>query len=332
MAEWLHLSDIDPELDEILKTRPRQPEGPHDIPSLRRLAQASKKASIASALTGDAPVDTHERHIPVRDGTEMPVRIYQPKDASKGDGPLFVMLHGGGFCLGDLNSEQINCRNICEKAGFVVVNVDYRLAPEHPFPTPLDDAYDAVKWAAASFSSLRADPRKGFIVGGTSAGANFAAVITHLARDEGLRPPLTGVFLSAPAVLSSTVVPEKYKSHYLSREQNKDAPGLGMDMINMFFKAYSPDPQSPLFSPFIFPTGHLGLPRTYFQVCGMDPLRDEALLYEKVLREECAVPTRVDVYPGVPHGFWSAHPGLTATKKRFADAVDGARWLLEEAR
>jgi acetyl esterase/lipase len=74
--------------------------------------------------------------------------------------------------------------------------------------------------------------------------------------------------------------------------------------MHLFMDSYKPDPASPLFSPFLHPDGHAGLPPMYFQVCGMDPLRDEALIYEKVLREDYGVKTKLDVYPGLPHGFW----------------------------
>lgn len=83
-------------------------------------------------------------------------------------------------------------------------------------------------------------------------------------------------------------------------------------------------------SPFIFPTGHHGLPPTYFQICGMDPLRDEALLYEQVLREDCGVATRVDLYPGLPHGFWSWWPAAGFSKRQFHDSIQGLGWLLAQ--
>jgi acetyl esterase/lipase len=152
-------------------------------------------------------------------------------------------------------------------------------------------------------SSQGPAPReKGFLVGGTSAGGNFSAVVAHLAKDAELDPPLTGQYLSIPAVLPAEVVPEKYKAKYLSDKQNSEAPILSTATRDMFLGAYNPDRNSSLFVPFNHPTGHEGLPPAYFQVCGLDPLRDEALIYEEVLRTECGVKTRLDVYPGLPHG------------------------------
>ena len=90
--------------------------------------------------------------------------------------------------------------------------------------------------------------------------------------------------------------------------------------------------QSPLMSPAIFQTGHSKLPPTYFQVCGLDPLRDDGLIYERMLREECGIKTRLDLYPGLPHGFWSWWPRASFSQKQQKDSVDGLGWLLEAAR
>src|SRR5436305_973828 len=101
-----------------------------------------------------------------------------------------------------------------------------RLAPEHPFPTGINDSWDALKWAAANASSLKANPEIGFIVGGASAGGNIAAVLALRARDEELSPPLTGQYLCVPALLHPANVPEKLKHEYLSRFNNLHDPVL----------------------------------------------------------------------------------------------------------
>lgn len=94
--------------------------------------------------------------------------------------------------------------------------------------------------------------------------------------------------------------------------------------------AYKPDLNSPLFVPFNNPKGHHGIPPTFFQVCGLDPLRDEELIYERVLREEYGTLTRPDYYPGLPHHFWEFFPQLSEQKeRRIQETVSGFQWLLE---
>jgi acetyl esterase/lipase len=205
-----------------------------DIVALREnLAAVKRGLNEANTTKGDLPYVEEDRKIQVRDGNSITVRIHSPKNPPKDGSPIFVVFHGGGFCLGGLDNEAVLCRKFTERGG-VAVNVDYRLAPEHPFPTPVHDAYDALKWTAAHFKELGGNPAKGFLVGGISAGANFSAVLPHLYRDDRLSPPLTGVFLSIPACMGPHLVPEKYKNVYLSRQQNKDAPILNDASMQLF--------------------------------------------------------------------------------------------------
>lgn len=186
--------------------------------------------------------------------------------------------------------------------------------------------------AAENASQFGADPSKGFIVGGTSAGGNIAATISHLARDEKYSPPLTGAHLMIPALCAIDALPEKYRRDQHSWEQNKNAAVLSRKACDLFYDCYVPVHKrgDELFSPLIFKTGHAGLPPSYFQICGADPLRDEALIYERVLREEEDLKTKVDVYPGLPHGFWSIFPKIESSKKFIEESVKGVQWLLEQ--
>lgn len=152
-----------------------------------------------------------------------------------------VMLHGGGWVLGGLDNEALLCRKWAEQFHGVSVNVDYRLAPEVKFPVPLYDCYDAVAWTSENPGEHGGDLSKGFVVAGISAGANMAATIAHIAREE-LQPALTGCYLSIPSLLSPQVVPERFKNEYLSREQNKDAPILNAGAIALFRSAQTPCP------------------------------------------------------------------------------------------
>ncbi|KAK4995313.1 hypothetical protein LTR28_000568, partial [Elasticomyces elasticus] len=185
--------------------------------------------------------------------------------------------------------------------------------------------------AAENAEELKATPANGFVVGGTSAGGTLSCVVGHLARDNELSPPLTGLCLMVPSALKNALVyPEHYRSILVSREQNKDAPILDEKALQMFVDAYVPDPYSTLSSPFNWPTGHARLPPTHFQICGLDPLRDEALLLERVMRRRDGVSTRLDVYPGLPHAFWSLFPDMEASRRFVRDTVEGFRWSLAQ--
>jgi acetyl esterase/lipase len=99
-------------------------------------------------------------------------------------------------------------------------------------------------------------------------------------------------------------------------------------LYSTFSNAFKPDPKSELWASFNHPNGHKGLPKAYFQVCGMDFFRDDGLIYEKVLREEAGVETRIDVYKGMPHSWWSMFPEMEASKRRIDDSVKAVGWLL----
>jgi len=150
-----------------------------------------------------------------------------------------------------------------------------------------------------------------------------------------LSPPLTGSHLKIPSVCVNAELPEKYRKDAHSWEQNKNAAILSRKACDLFFDNYvpeQPDRGNEQFSPLIFETGHAGLPPSYFQICGADPLRDEALIYERVLREEEGIKTKVDVYPGLPHGFWSVFSTIPSSKQFVEDSVKGVQWLLEQKR
>lgn len=154
-------------------------------------------------------------------------------------------------------------------------------------------------------------------------------MIAQLARDEKLDPPLTGQYLCVPALCSPDVVPEKYKAEMISGTANVDDPVLGRVAGSRaaFNNILKQDTSSPLFSPLIHPQGLGDLPPAYLQLGGMDPLRDEGLVYERVLREEYGVPTRLDVYKGFGHMFWTNWPKMNASK-RFVQ--EGFKWLLSK--
>lgn len=143
--------------------------------------------------------------------------------------------------------------------GATVVNFSYRLAPEFKFPTAPNDVWDSLKWLAANADALGADTNTGFILGGSSAGANLAAVVSQRALDEKPSPPLTGVWLSIAWLVEEEIVPAEYKDLFFSREQNQDALILNQKAMDYLSAAYSPDIHSPDFSPFNAKNPHKGL-------------------------------------------------------------------------
>ena len=210
------------------------------------------------------------QEITLSDGYKSKLKISQPTKVPTGGSPLIVLFHGGGFCLGSLDQMTPYARGYSKLFGATCVSADYRLAPDHPFPAATNDAFDSLKWIASNATSLGATPSAGFIVGGVSAGGQLAAITAHLAKDEKLSRPLTGQWLCVPLVLAEGIVPEKYKSHWISREQNAHAPGLNEESMGIFNKHWNPDWKSPLYSPFNRSSGFKGLPPAYIQVNGME--------------------------------------------------------------
>lgn len=148
------------------------------------------------------------------------------------------------------------------------------------------------------------------------------------ARENSLSPPLTGGLLVVPATVHPSSVPEKYASHYLSLKQNADAPLLNKESVDNMINLYKPDPESPLFNVLKHPKGHQGLPPVYLLACGLDPIRDDALLLERAIREEGGSPTKIDLWPGVPHVFWAVFPTLSQVPQLMGGIIGAAVWLL----
>ncbi|XEV01501.1 hypothetical protein FSHL1_006788 [Fusarium sambucinum] len=273
----------------------------------------------------------YTKKIPMRDGYESELRVHQPPGQSPGVRAMFVMIHGGGFCLGNSYTHSYQSRAIASLHNLTVVNLSYRLAPEHRFPTGPDDVWDSLQWLsqADNAKELGCDLSLGFYIGGVSAGGNLSAVTAQRWVSENRTPKLSGVWACIPYLLETEIVPAEYKHLYLARKQNANAMVINQEAMEFVGEAYRPDVLSPSFSPFQADHPHEGMPPVYIQVAGQDPLRDDGLIYEKALRAH-GVSTRLDVYPGLPHAFDGIFRELTISKKCMSDMLAGIGWLTEK--
>ncbi|KAI0370639.1 hypothetical protein BV20DRAFT_1121315, partial [Pilatotrama ljubarskyi] len=245
--------------------------------------------------------------------------------------PILVWYHGGGFVAGSLDVDDGYLRSLCAALQLSIVSVDYRLAPEHPFPTGFNDAYTGLQWAAVHASTLDGSLKRGFLVGGVSAGANLAAAVALHARDDPFFAPgsgreITGQLLQTPQVIHPEAQVGRYSAELRSMQEQADAPFLTASKVRAFASALRAPPNDLRVSPLLAPS-HAALPPAYVQVFGLDPLRDEGLLYVRLLRE-AGVDVRLDTYLGCPHGFNMVFPEAKAAVKVDEDLRAGIDWLL----
>ncbi|EIW56062.1 uncharacterized protein TRAVEDRAFT_129910 [Trametes versicolor FP-101664 SS1] len=276
---------------------------------------------------------TSKDHTLAVEGSEITVRSYVPASAT--DDTCFPMLfwtHGGGWVIGNLEMDDYYLKILSVELQLVIVSPDYRLAPEYPFPTGVDDAFAALKWAKQNAETFNADLRKGFLVGGPSAGGNLAAVLAHRAKDdpELAQYPLTGQIMQYPATVHPDAVPEEYKEKYTAYGEMTDVNILPTRFMHEFFlELLQGPPTDPDVSP-LLNASFKGLPPALVQVCGMDPLRDDGLLYAERLTK-AGVPTRLHVYPDAPHGFHLIFQHTKIAQTFEEDLKAALRWMLAGA-
>ena len=255
------------------------------------------------------------------DVTGIGVRIYWPPDT---DGPLPVVVfyHGGGFCLGDLDTHDPVARAHAVGARAIVVSVQYRLAPEHPFPAGVNDCWAALQWAAEHAAEPGGDPSR-LAVAGDSAGGNLAAVTALLARDNG-GPALRFQLLWYPTVTADLSLP--------SHLENATAPILDREVIDAFLSWYLPDLD--ITDPTALPTTLApanaedlsGLPPAYIGTAEHDPLRDDGACYAKLL-SAAGVQAELSNEPTLVHGYVSFALVIPAA----AEAADRGLVALQKA-
>jgi acetyl esterase len=238
-------------------------------------------------------VRTEDRRLPGPAG-DIGVRIYWPPGAPP-SAPVVVYFHGGGFAAGDLDTHDGAARMHAVGAAAVVVSVDYRLAPEHPFPAAVDDAWAATQWVAAHAAELSADAGR-LAVAGDSAGGNLSAVVAHRARDHG-GPAVAFQLLWYPATMWDLTLP--------SVAENATAPILDRAAVAGFSRWYASgdhlsDPPADLAPGRA--QDFTGLPPAYIAVAGHDPLRDDGVRYAELLAA-AGVPVELHNAETLVHGY-----------------------------
>jgi acetyl esterase len=311
---------VDPQVQRLLDAMAARSEPPMwTLPAAeaRRVTEAGA-IGMRSLVPTEECGGVRDRMIPRprrHGGGLIPVRVYQPID---GYGPFGVLVyfHGGGFVIGSLDSVDALCRRVANRARCVVVSVDYRLAPEHPFPAGVDDAIAATEWVQDNAAEVNGD-RFRVAVGGDSAGANLAAVVALHDRD-GVRNRLKLQALLYPST--------DRRGGYGSLAENGSGYLLETDMRAWFFHCYLDGTDTAIDDWRLSPacaSAHDGIAPALVITAQYDPLRDEGEAYAALL-ERAGVPIEAKRYDGMIHGF-ASFLGLVDTASialdQFADAV-----------
>jgi acetyl esterase/lipase len=284
------------------------------IPSLDGDDPTAMRAAM-SEMTAQMPVpDTtglriEDRQIPGSDGDPaIPIRIYRPERPAAPAG--IYRVHGGGFIVGDLETEHAGCVHLARKLGVVVVSVDYRLAPETPFPGPLEDVYAGLVWMTANASELGIDARR-VAIHGTSAGGGLCAGLALLARDRG-GPHIAFQFLSVPELDDRLTSP--------SMIDFTDTPLWSRPRAVLSWDCYLGPGRAgtddvPVYAAPARATDLAGLPSAYVSVMHFDPLRDEGVAYALAMLA-AGVSVELHLFPGTFHGSALIHTAAISQREQ----------------
>jgi acetyl esterase/lipase len=290
---------VDPELEPFIPSFP-----PADLtdPIVARKGLAALAAAAAVPLPAGMEIEDWV-------AAGVPIGIYRPRRATG----AIVWLHGGGFVMGDLDTEHPWAVRIAEASGAVLVSVGYRLAPEHRFPAALDDAYAVMEWAVGHAAEIGADPAR-IAVGGHAAGAGLAAAVALRSRDR-QGPPIGFQLLNQPQLDD--------RQETWSARNFSDTPFMTRAKAAASWRHYlGSSPATPYAAP-ARAEDLSGLPPAYITTAELDPNRDEAIVYAQRLLQ-AGVPVELHQWPGTFHGS-QAIPTAAVSQRQNTELADALR-------
>ncbi|KAG5747548.1 hypothetical protein H9Q72_007940 [Fusarium xylarioides] len=257
-------------------------------------------------------------------------RTYTPLNSEAKILPIGTFYHSGGFVVGNLDSEDGFCRCISLKANLVVVNVGYRLSPEHQAPAHLEDAVTLYEWTFKNADSIGGNPSNMFTIG-TSAGGCFALAVARkvvLGQTNLPMNAITGVVALCPVAFHPRNIPSKFQAKHSSYKENKDnVPIVDEESLLQMFDNSGIDPDGKNYFPMLDDRCLKVFPRTYVVTCGMDTLRDDGrVLYDSL--SSAGVPTKTYHYSNMPHCFWIV-PSLPETEVFLNELISGINWAIK---
>jgi len=308
------ITEIDGEVGLLLKLVDESGQPPLETLGVAEARQFFRERSEVSGFSRVQVGSVQDFTIETAEPT-VPARVYEPLGHASVHS-LILFFHGGGFVIGDLETHDPICRLICREAGAVVISIDYRLAPEHPFPAAPEDALAAFNHIAARLDSFSADPTKVFVAGDSAGGTIAAIIASHDAKSQ--QPLLAGQVLIYPAL--------DHGGSYPSRRDLKDMFPIPESAIEWYTDHYfqgAPD----LLRAFASPGRHTPPPAiapALILTAGYDPLRDEAEAYGAVL-SKTDEKTQVIRYEDALHGFLNMAKYLSAAEQAIGDITDFIR-------
>ena len=301
---------LDPQVEALLAELARTPTTP-----IQQLTPEQGRRQMLNATAGLGKArDIHSVYDQVIG--DLSVRVYRPESAEPL--PIVLYFHGGGWVLGSIDTHDGYCRALADSAQAVVVSAEYRLAPEHVFPTAAEDCFAATVWAATHASEIGGDPLR-LAVAGDSAGGNLAAAVALMARDR-------DALSIALQVLIYPITDHDFET--ASYRELADGYMLTRDAMIWFWDQYCPnldDRSHPYASP-IRASDLAGLAPALVLTAGFDPLRDEGAAYAREL-ESSGVPVTFKNYAGMIHGFTRRFAALDTASTALTDVCDAIRNL-----